>query len=98
MRALPHHYREVKGTEKDVIKFIFRGENDKIWFLKWEASQWELTTTNHLNPTCEVIIKDHIAWRIFTKGIQKQAAIDQSEITGNPHLGNKIFDMIAVMA
>lgn len=98
VRALPHHYRAIKGSKKDLIKFVFRGKKDKVWFLKWEIDKWELIKTTHLNPNCEVIIKDQIAWRIFTKGIQQQDAIKQSEIIGNPHLGTRIFDMIAVMA
>jgi len=44
-----------------------------------------------------VIIPDHVAWRVFTKGIDRQEAIEKSTIVGNRVLGLKIFDMIAVM-
>ena len=98
VRALPHHYRAIKGKEGDLIKFIFRGQDDYTWFLKYQIGQWKLWTEVQEEPKCEVIIKNEIAWKIFTKGITKNEAIKQSQITGNIDLGLKVFEMIAVMA
>lgn len=98
MRALPYHYRGIKGHDNDLIRLVVRGESDKLWYLKWQENGWELFFENKQPPTCEVIIKDEFAWRIFTKGIDKQVAIKQAKITGNQALGMPIFDMITVMA
>jgi hypothetical protein len=59
---------------------------------------WELFTSANQEPNCEVKIQDNYAWKIFTKGIKREEAIENSEIIGNKNLGQKIFDMIAVMA
>ncbi|MEZ5041951.1 MAG: maleylpyruvate isomerase N-terminal domain-containing protein [Saprospiraceae bacterium] len=98
VRALPYHYRSVKGVANDLIKFTFRGETDKIWFLKYQDNKWELLTEVDERPNCEVIIKDAYAWRIFTKGMDKKEAIELSEIIGNRAIGLSIFEMTAVMA
>lgn len=98
VRALPYHYRTVKSAANDLIKFIFRGERDKVWFLKYQDNKWELLTETDENPHCEVIIKDAYAWRIFTKGMDKKEAIAESEIIGNRAIGLRIFEMTAVMA
>ncbi|MEL7119988.1 MAG: maleylpyruvate isomerase N-terminal domain-containing protein [Bacteroidota bacterium] len=97
VRALPHHYRSLEGEQGDVIKFVFRGKTDKVWFLKYHKG-WELYTHLEAQPRAEVIIKDEIAWRIFTKGIKKEDALDQSKVIGKKVLGLKVFDMLAVMA
>ena len=97
VRALPHHYRNVKGEDKDLIQFNFLGETQKSWYLKYD-NHWELFESTNQLPVCEVRIKDEFAWRIFTKGISKEEAISNSEIIGKQELGLKIFDMIAVMA
>tara|TARA_R110002072_G_scaffold264748_1_gene423634 strand:+ start:148139 stop:149017 length:879 start_codon:yes stop_codon:yes gene_type:complete len=97
VRALPHHYRDLEGKIGDLIKFTFVGETLKSWFLTY-TDKWELITSNIQSPQCEVRIKDEIAWKIFTKGIKKNEAIRKSEIIGNQVLGEKIFDMVAVMA
>ena len=97
VRALPHHYQSLDGEKGEAIKFVFRGKKDKVWFLKYDES-WELFTYLKEKPTSEVIIKDEVAWRIFTKGIKKGDAIENSEIKGKKVLGLKVFDMLAIMA
>ena len=97
VRALPHHYRDEKGEAKDLVKFTFLGETEKSWFLYYENG-WELLTSVGAEPKTEVRIRDEYAWKIFTKGMSRDKAIESSEIIGNKRLGEKIFDMIAVMA
>ena len=97
VRALPHHYREAEGEKEDLIQFSFVGETEKSWYLHFNNG-WNLLTANHQRPTCKVRIPDTYVWRIFTKGIPKEEAIEKSTISGKRVLGLKIFDMLAVMA
>lgn len=97
IRALPHHYKEVNGKSKDLIKFTFVGEREKSYYLYYDNG-WELLEFTNQEPISEVKIRDDYAWRIFTKGIKREEAIANSEIIGEKKLGEKIFDMIAVMA
>lgn len=97
VRALPHHYRNVEGKDNDLIKFTFLGKTEKSWFLSYDRG-WELCGATNQEPICEVKIQDNYAWKIFTKGIMREEAIANSEISGEKKLGEKIFDMIAVMA
>jgi hypothetical protein len=95
--ALPYHYRDVEGEAKDLVKFTFLGVTEKSWFLYYENG-WELLTSMDAEPKSEVRIRDEYAWKIFTKGMTREKAIESSEIIGNKRLGEKIFNMIAVMA
>ena len=97
MRALPHHYRSVRGNQNDVIKINVVGDNKCTWTLVWKEVQWELNTAE-LKSTCEISIPEDIAWRIFTKGIRIEEAIGKSKIEGSTVFGNHFFDMVAVMA
>jgi hypothetical protein len=97
VRALPHHYRNLEGKNEDLVKFTFLGKTEKSWFLYYDNG-WELFASTNQEPNCEVKIRDNYAWKIFTKGIKREEAIENSEIIGNKKLGQKIFDMIAVMA
>ena len=98
MRALPYHYRTIQGNYGDIIKFVIYGKSDKEWFLKWIGNGWKLVADSEENETCEVKIKDAIAWRALTKGIDKKEAIEKSIIKGNLELGSRFFELIAVMA
>lgn len=97
VRALPYHYRDVKGEAEDLVKFTFFGKTEKSWYLYYENG-WELLTSISAEPKSEVKIRDEYAWKIFTKGMTIEKAIESSEIIGEKRLGEKIFDMIAVMA
>ena len=97
IRALPYHYRDTIGTEGDLIQFIFSGKTDKSWYLKY-SEKWELYTEINEKTNCQVIIPDEFVWRIFTKGMKKDAAIQKASIYGKRTIGLKIFDLIAVMA
>lgn len=101
LRALPHHYRHIQGKEGAIIQFVFQGERDKYWYLKWVKDQWILlegVKSKEYVPISEISVKDEIAWRIFTKGINKEKALQQSHIAGNPEWGQHFFHMLAVMA
>ncbi len=98
MRALPFHYRNIDGKDGDLIKFSIHGISEKNWYLSWNGKQWILSNVNTDEANCEVKIKDEIAWKIFSKGIDKTTAIGQSEIIGEKRLGINIFELVAVMA
>lgn len=97
IRALPYHYSGLSAGSGDMIKFTFYGDTEKTWYLRY-GNKWELFTTSNTTPVSEVRIKDQVAWKIFTKGIRKDAAIQASEISGDENLAMKVFDMLAVMA
>ncbi len=98
MRALPYHYRNTKANENEGIQFIITGEGGGDWFLFFEGDSWQLVSELQKTPISKVIIDGEIAWRMFTKGISRPEAQKRVIIEGNYELGNKIFDMLAVMA
>ena len=98
MRALPHHYRAIKGKKDDTLKFTVMGEGGGDWYLQSDGHRWSLKAAPEHEPICAVRIADTLAWRIFTKGIAKTEAEKQVVITGRADLGAHILDMLAVMA
>lgn len=97
-RALPHHYREVNAEEGDVIQVTVTGENGGDWFLYRSENKWLLVTECKLIPICHIRIALEIAWRLFTKGISRDEAEPFINNVGNELFGNKIFEILAVMA
>jgi hypothetical protein len=98
MRALPHHYRNVVTDDGETIEFNITGEGGGTWNLYRDSSQWLLVKESSAQPLSKVTIDGTIAWRLFTKGISKQDARNYVQIAGNQETGEKIFDMLAVMA
>lgn len=99
MMALPHHYRDIAAPIGEVIRFKVTGEGGGHWFLRKQEKGWSLIEVDGVVvPICEVEIESTIAWRLFTKGISREAATQGVFILGNRDLGEPIFDMLAVMA
>ncbi len=97
MQALPFHYRNVQANEGELIVFTVTGKGGGNWLLSYNDTAWKLVENSYLQESCKVIIPEDIAWRIFTKGIKKEEALQKATITGNIHLGDKIFEMLAIM-
>ena len=98
MRALPYTYRKVAAGEKTLLRFQITGEAGGVWFLVRENHDWSLKREAEGHATSEVTIPQEIAWRLFTKGIGKEAARDEIQIMGDQNLGGEIVNMLAVMA
>lgn len=49
-------------------------------------------------PDAEVIMGEDVAWRIFTKGLSREAAFEKVEIIGEQSLGLKVLDMVSIIA
>ena len=98
LMALPHHFRRVHGNTNDALQISIVGNTQKNWYLTYKHSKWEISDTKVETPNSSIQIKDEIAWRIFTKGIDRQKAINESQITGNTSLAEHFFTLTAIMA
>jgi hypothetical protein len=98
MRALPYTYRNVDADDGALLRFNIVGEAAGTWFLLRSDGKWLLFIEAEGAPVSEVTINEEIAWRLFTKGIDKQAAKSGIQITGDVRLGSEVINMLSVMA
>ena len=97
MYALPHTYRHVQAEENTLIEVIISGEAGGNWYLQKGDSNWILKADKNKPADCEIIISPDIAWKLFTKGITPDFALEKSKITGDIKLGEPLFNMVSVM-
>jgi uncharacterized protein (TIGR03083 family) len=98
MRALPFTYRNVMADDGTLLKFRITGESGGAWFLARCNQQWQLIKDAEGPIQSEVTLSQQIAWRLFTKGINKEAARAEMTIMGDEKLGGEIINMLSVMA
>lgn len=98
MRGLPHAYRRVIANTGAMIQIKITGEAGGDWYLLKMTEGWTLTKSTGTTPGTVVSLTPDIAWKVFTKGIDPQTALEASKISGNINLGENLFDMVAVMA
>lgn len=97
MRALPFHYRSVEVQPGTLAQFTVPGECGGEWYLYRDQVDWKLINQPIGSAVTTVAIPPEIAWRIFTKGIDKQSAMDQVIINGDAQLGGHVLNMLAII-
>ncbi|HTD98819.1 MAG TPA: maleylpyruvate isomerase N-terminal domain-containing protein [Mucilaginibacter sp.] len=99
MCGLPHAYRNVKADNGTLIQFTISGEAGGNWYLKKTEDSWQLTKVMpESNVDASVTIPPDVSWKLFTKGISREAAIEKSIVSGDQFLAENIFGMVSVMA
>jgi uncharacterized protein (TIGR03083 family) len=98
LRALPFTYRNVAAEPGTYVQIVISGECGGSWYLYRAEESWQLLQEPSGEKVSETIIPQEIAWRIFTKGIDRDSALSQAKISGDTKLGQHILGMISIVA
>jgi len=97
LRALPYTYRDVPADNGTVLQFEISGDCGGAWWLYRDGTSCRMVDGALGQPTSKVTIPQEIAWRIFTKGIDRQSAAAQTRVEGIEQLGLHVFTMKAIV-
>jgi uncharacterized protein (TIGR03083 family) len=97
MRALPFKYRDRPGEAGTHLRVNVSGECGGSWFLYRDEERWVQVETPEGRQASETTIPQDIAWRIFTKGIDRESAAAQVSVTGDRGLGAHVLSMVAIV-
>jgi uncharacterized protein (TIGR03083 family) len=97
LRGLPHTYRSVAATAGTNIVFEVSGDCGGTWVLRREEPGWRFACEPTESVACKVTIPQEIAWRVFTKGIDRNAARERSSVEGDRQLAERVFPLTAIV-
>ncbi|HWF90377.1 MAG TPA: maleylpyruvate isomerase N-terminal domain-containing protein [Pyrinomonadaceae bacterium] len=97
LRGLPHLYRDTDAASGTVVLIEITGDCGGHWFLAKQSVKWELVK-EPADAATRITIPQEIAWRVFTRGIDRDLARQQIKIEGDPVLGNRVLELTAVIA
>ena len=98
LRGLPHLYRDTQAPPGTVVLVEIAGECGGQWLLSRQSSGWFLAKESPAQPAARVTIPQEIAWRVFTKGIDRDSARAQIKIEGDTDLASSVLDLTAIVA
>jgi uncharacterized protein (TIGR03083 family) len=98
MRALPHAYRDLRAPESTLVKIKITGSAGGEWFLLRKSGQWKVFLDAAGSPHATVTLPQDTAWRLFTKGLDRQSAAATMKFHGNSAIAKKILGMICIVA
>ncbi|MEO8370416.1 MAG: maleylpyruvate isomerase N-terminal domain-containing protein [Candidatus Solibacter sp.] len=98
IRALPFHYRDVEAPAGTLLRLEISGDCGGTWLLARHDCEWSLIKDSGAETVAHVIVPQTMAWRIFTRGIDREAARAQVEFYGDRDLGEKVLHLTAIVA
>jgi uncharacterized protein (TIGR03083 family) len=96
VRGLPHAFRDMDSPPGTTLQLDIAGDCGGRWLLAKNSSAWAFASSAN-SPAATVIIPQEIAWRVFTKGIDRKDAIARSSIGGDTILGERVFHLTAIV-
>jgi hypothetical protein len=97
MRALPFKYRDKPAASGTQVRVNVSGECGGSWYLYRDGDRWVQVESPQGRQASETTIPQEIAWRVFTKGIDRAAAEPLIEVAGDRDLGAHVLGMIAII-
>lgn len=98
LRGLPYHFRDVEARVGTALLVEITGECGGFWYLSKGQTGWILANPSSEDFAARVAIPQELAWRLFTKGIDRDLARGQIEIRGNRELGERVLHLTAIVA
>lgn len=97
MRVLPHAYRHVSAPPGTLVSIRVDGHAADDWQLFRGPGRWLLSGGLTTVPTTVVAIPSDIAWRVFTKGIDRVELERRVAIAGDPLLAQHALTAVAIV-
>ncbi len=98
LRGLPHTYKDIEARTGATINLTIRGEAGGEWALVKQEQGWQLFSGHGDTAEARVAMDQDIAWRLFTKGLDRKAARQHLQIEGDDALGSGLLNLLAIMA
>ncbi len=89
LRGLPHLYQDLNAPLGTVILFQISGDCGGQWFLSKGSADWDFASRAAPDPAARVTIPQELAWRLFTKGVDREAAREQVEMEGETEISKR---------
>jgi len=96
--ALPRTYKDVIAKEEIAININTSGNIHRDWVLSYQSNQWILCEGFVENPKASLFIDSDLLWRVFTKGISVEDAKNQSKLSGDKKIAEKLLETISIIA
>jgi uncharacterized protein (TIGR03083 family) len=97
LRGLPYTFRDVAASAGDALLIEVSGDCGGLWCLIKSQDRWMFCKDLPSSVKATVIIPQSIAWRIFTKGIDRETARSQVTMSGDKGLATHVLQLVAIV-
>ena len=98
MHAFPHTFKDIPAARGTVVSLIVTTEIGGQWNIVKGEKDWALDKETNLEANATVKIAPDIAWKLFSKSLRPAQALKEAELIGDKQLGQRVLQIVAVMA
>lgn len=98
LRGLPHVFKDVDAPVGSNLLVEISGRCGGIWTLAKERDSWNLVREPDGRITSRVIIPEALAWRLFTRGVDRITAQTETHVIGDGRLAERVLSLTAIVA
>lgn len=98
VRGLPYVYRDINAPAGTAVLLDISGDCGGKWLLSRGSAEWKFANGSIEDFASRVTIPQELAWRIFTKGIDRNSARAETKIDGDSSLGERVLHLTAIVA
>jgi uncharacterized protein (TIGR03083 family) len=97
IRGLPFAFRDVITPTGTTVQLEIAGDCGGTWLLNKHDAGWAFASSFRTTPPARVVIPQDLAWRVFTKGIDRTEALAHSTLEGDRSLGERVLHLTAIV-
>jgi uncharacterized protein (TIGR03083 family) len=101
LRALPFTFQHVAAQPGETVQVKIEGEAGGVWQIERLADRWATVEQSRHQPVAAVTFDQDTAWQVFTKRRTAEeflARFRDFRIEGDPALGQRVLEMVSIMA
>jgi hypothetical protein len=98
VRALPRTFRDVAAPQGTAILLRLLGPGGGEWCVCRNANGWDLFTGATEDVSAEISLAAEDAWKVFTRGLSHEDALQHATIRGRRELAVKVLQTVSVIA
>lgn len=98
LRGLPYAYRAVKAPTGTTVLVEISGACGGEWFLVKASPDWYLAGAPAAQAAARIVLPQELAWRLFTKGVDRAAAHTRISIEGDRSLAEPVLSLTAIVS
>jgi uncharacterized protein (TIGR03083 family) len=98
VRALPHTFRHTRAAPGSSVRVEIQGDAGGVWTVVRSPAAWDLFMGSGPAPAAAIILDQETAWKLFSKGLDRDAARRQIQLQGDTTLGETVLTSLAIMA
>lgn len=98
MYAFPYTFKDIPAAKGTVVSLIVTTEIGGQWNIVKGEKDWALNKETNLETNAMVKIAPDIAWKLFSKSLRPAQILKEAEFIGDQQLGQRVLQIVAVMA